>query len=254
MTDSCFACTRCGLCCTGWLPLTLSDALAHADKFPLAVAWMSEEPQAFEPLSVQLDPADWGQKGKAVRLSLAPVCYIPPSWTCPSLGEDSLCSVQNEKPLRCRTMPFYPWHKEAAQAAHLIPRKGWKCDVTGEAPVVYADKKIVDAENFTAEREQLMQEKPVLQAYAKKMALQNGAVASFLKQAARRVNTERFVVSFASLLRSSNQFDIVAIARKQHPVLLHYASLTKDDPSVAAYHSYYSGAAQELAWFAQQDK
>ena len=31
-----------------------------------------------------------------------------------------------------------------------------------------------------------------------------------------------------------------------------WVDLTKDDPSVAAYHSYYMGAAQELEWFARQ--
>ena len=32
-----FACTACGKCCFGLLPLTIGDALAHADKFPLVV-------------------------------------------------------------------------------------------------------------------------------------------------------------------------------------------------------------------------
>jgi hypothetical protein len=34
-----FSCTARGKCCHGLLPLTIGDALAHADTFPLVVMW-----------------------------------------------------------------------------------------------------------------------------------------------------------------------------------------------------------------------
>lgn len=34
-----FRCTACGKCCYGQLPLTLADAFAHAERFPLALIW-----------------------------------------------------------------------------------------------------------------------------------------------------------------------------------------------------------------------
>ncbi|HJO97695.1 MAG TPA: YkgJ family cysteine cluster protein, partial [Rhodospirillales bacterium] len=37
--DRRFSCTACGKCCYGLVPLTIDDALAHADKYPLVVIW-----------------------------------------------------------------------------------------------------------------------------------------------------------------------------------------------------------------------
>lgn len=63
-------------------------------------------------------------------------------------------------------MPFFPYVKEAEQAAQLVPRKGWECDGTQAAPVVFRDRNVVGPADFQAERQQLLSQTPILRAYA----------------------------------------------------------------------------------------
>lgn len=161
-----FRCTACGKCCVGWLPLTVNDALAHAGRFPLAVVWTPVRPasKAFD-AAARLGLTVRTRDRKRLAVRIAPTAYIPPSMACPELTADNLCGIQDDKPSRCRSMPFLPYRAETDQADLLVPRPGWACDTSPEAPVVYRDKAILDRRDFDREHDDLVAQAAVLRAY-----------------------------------------------------------------------------------------
>lgn len=120
-----FRCTACGKCCYGWIPLTLGDAVRHAGRFPLAMVW-SAVPQTARSfaLTSSLGMALKLPKGPRIGVLISATAYIPPGYPCPELAADGRCAIHEDKPLRCRTMPFYPYKDEQDQADALVPRKG----------------------------------------------------------------------------------------------------------------------------------
>ena len=227
--DRHFRCTACGKCCTGRLALTVADALAHAGLFPLAVAWSPVRPgaRAFEAtrrLGVTLPLG--GRKGLAVRVT--PVAFIPPSMSCPALGADGLCGIQETKPLRCRAMPFFAWRDEADQEALLLPRPGWQCDVSAAAPLVYAGRHVLDRADFDAEHAAIQAEAPILRRYAEQvLPLTPGLADGLLKLAARPAGGD-MVLGFATLLKRLPGVDKAAVAAMQAPVLSDWADRAAD--------------------------
>ena len=73
-----FSCTACGKCCHGQVPLTIADALAHADKFPLAIVWSTVRKggRSFQTtgelgVTIQVKKNAGGGAGRAHRLYTA---------------------------------------------------------------------------------------------------------------------------------------------------------------------------------------
>ncbi|MBK5963958.1 zinc/iron-chelating domain-containing protein [Thiocystis minor] len=248
-----FACTACGKCCYGWLPLTLADALTQAGRFPLAMVWtpVPQTSRAFD-LTAQLGTTVQLAKRKRVAVLIAPTAYLPPSFPCPALSAENRCVIHAEKPLRCRSMPFYPYRRAADQADMLVPRTGWVCDTSASAPVVYRNRGIVDRTDFDRERAALLAQAPILRAYADTTLQHYPEVMGRLQQAAQNPATGRFVVGFWSFLRQHRSEDLVTFAKAQHPVLIEFSDRTADLPTLAEYRRYYQDAAAELAWFAQR--
>ena len=84
-----FECTACGKCCAGWLPPTLTDALIHANRFPLFIIWppIRQGGKAFnetarQGLTLKL------KRGKKAAVRIYPASYIPPSMACSELTGD----------------------------------------------------------------------------------------------------------------------------------------------------------------------
>ena len=217
-----FACTACGKCCHGVLPLTVEEALAQAGRFPLGVAWqpMRKGHKAFD-IGARLGTVIRLRDKREVALRVLPVAHLPPATACPALAEDGLCTIHEAKPLRCRAMPFFAARDEADQAELLIPRAGWACDTSETAPVVYRDKAILDRADFDAERRALLAQAPVIKAYADKLLATSPALAEGLGKAVSKGG--EVVVGFASLLRALPDVDMGAIARAQVPVLADFA-------------------------------
>lgn len=247
-----FRCTACGLCCRGWLPLTLDEALAHAGRFPLAMVWTPLRPGAkAHGLASRL--------GVAVRLAgkkehgvfVVPTVYIPPSFSCPALADDGLlCSIHDDKPLRCRAMPFYPYREEDDQGDLLIPRPGWQCDVkSDDAPVVYRDRAIVDPADFNAERAALTAQAPRIQAYAKHVLTYVPAVSQQLARAATGKFAGHVVLGFYLYLSRLKNAQSIPLAQQQMAVLQRYADLTADRPDLLEYHQNYTRWRDEMARF-----
>ncbi|MCX7086622.1 MAG: YkgJ family cysteine cluster protein [Methylococcales bacterium] len=215
-----FECTACGKCCYGQVPLTISDAFSHAARFPLALVWT--------PLRQgSKDYAMVAHLGTTVRLAnrkelavlIVPTAYIPPAFPCPALNADNLCSIHSNKPLRCRTMPFYPYRDEQFQAELLTPREGWTCDTSESAPVVFHDKKIVFREDFDQERDALEQQHPLIQRYADYMLKYTPQLLDSLAKATLKAKAGQVVTSLSSFLTATRNPDAKQIAQQQLPVL-----------------------------------
>ncbi len=248
--DRRFQCTKCGKCCLGWLPLTLNDALLHTARFPLALVWtpVPQGVRAFA-MTARLGLSLSLNKRRQIAALVTPTAYIPPSFPCPELTDDGLCSIQANKPLRCRTMPFYAYRDEADQAELLVPRKEWACDTTAAAPVVYHNKQIVERTDFDQERKELLDQAPMMSVYGeyviKYMPWVVDSLAAIVQKPGGNV-----VTSLSSFLTAIKQFDVAAIAAQQLPLLNAYAGKTADDSALADYHRNYTGWATEMKYLA----
>ncbi|KAF0225410.1 MAG: hypothetical protein FD176_461 [Rhodospirillaceae bacterium] len=215
-----FACTACGKCCHGILPLTVAEALAQAGRFPLAVAFtpVRANSKSFDiaaRLGVMLD--------KKVAVRVMPVAYLPRDAACPALNDDGLCSIHDDKPLRCRAMPFFGWRAEADQADLLRPRPGWACDVSERAPAVYENGKILDRHDYMDERRALEEQSALLRAYAERLLPMAAGLGQSLTALAAKAMGGDVYVGFSTLLRRLKDVDKAAIARAQIPVLADWA-------------------------------
>jgi Fe-S-cluster containining protein len=202
------------------LALTIADALAHADLFPLAVSFSpvrqgAKAHDATRRLGVVLPLG--GRKGLAVRVT--PVALIPPDAACPALGADGLCTIHETKPLRCKAMPFFAWRDESDQDQLLVPRPGWQCDVSEAAPLVYQDRKILDRSGFDAELAAIKADQPVLERYAQTiLPLTPGLGDGLLKLAAKPAGGD-MILGFATLLKRLTGVDKSMVAVRQAKVL-----------------------------------
>lgn len=245
-----FRCTACGKCCYGALPLTLDDALAHAGRFPLALVWTAV-PQGVKsfPLTAKLGITLKPKKRPQIAVLIALTAYIPEVLPCPALSESGLCDIQEMKPLRCRTMPFYPYREEADQADLLKPRQGWLCDTSASAPLVYENKRIVERADFELERAALLTQAQVMQQYADYMLKYSPWIADHL--VAQIIKPGGHVItSLSSFLTATKKLDSTDIAGRQLPALLSFAERTAALPELADYHRNYLGWGKEMSYLA----
>src|SRR3546814_92392 len=147
------------------------------------------------------------------------MAYLPSSFPCPELTDMGLCGIHAEKPIRCTTMPFYPYREEDDQDEFLIPRAGWACDISKEAPVVYRDKRIVVREDFDEERRRLLAQAPVLKAYADRIVASAPNVVRELKMLSQRPNGGRLALGFTGILPRLPNVDIAEFAGVQLPAI-----------------------------------
>lgn len=243
-----FRCTACGKCCHGWLPLTVSDAVAHAGRFPLAVVWtpVRQASKAFE-TTAQLGLTVRTRDKKRLAVRIMPTAYIPPAMPCPALAADNLCAIHEHKPSRCRTMPLFPYVAEAQQAEQLVPRPGWACDTSAAAPVVYRDRTVIDRHDFDAERKDLTDQAPVLRAYGEwLMAMVPGMIDNLSRAALKPGGGGYVVLSFATLLRRLGGVDKEALARAQAMVLRDFVAKVADDGALTEYGRNYQDWLSEM--------
>lgn len=247
-----FHCTACGKCCFGWLPLSLDDAIANAGRFPLAMIWttLRQGAKSFA-LTAELGTTVKLRNRKVTALQIAPTAYIPPAFPCPALAPDGLCGIHADKPARCRTMPFSPYREEQDQDDLLIPKVGWLCDTSAEAPAVYRDKKVVLREDFDRERRALMDQTAILRVYADKL-LGNPEVAAAVEKAAKNPRGGYVVLNFSAILPRLPQVDAAAFSRSQLPVLTEFADRTAGVAELKDYHRYYRENAAAMGLFLER--
>ena len=243
-----FHCTEYGQCCKGWLPLTLDDALAHAGRFPLAVIWspVRQGASLFDH-TARLGARVTLPNAKQLAVRIAPTAYIPPAIDCPELAADGRCKIYDQRPSRCRTMPFSPYRGEDAQADLLVPRDGWECDVSEAAETVYRDGRILDRRDFDFEGEALRRQTAIIQPYADWLLQSVPTLLNELAKVSKRRPGGHVVVSFVSLIPRLPDVDAVEFAGRQLPVLRRFLELTAGKPAHREYHRRYQEYADELA-------
>jgi Fe-S-cluster containining protein len=242
-----FNCTACGKCCYGQLPLSLIDAFANVGRFPLAMVWTPLKQGAKDYSMVSI-------LGTIIKLPnrtelaviIVPSLYIPPSFPCPELGEDNLCSIQTTKPSRCKTMPFYPYREEQYQAELLTPRKDWACDVSTAAPIVFEGKTIVSRTDFDHEKQELLHQVPVIRTYANYMLKYSPLLVNGLAKATTQKVGGQVVTSLSSFLTATRNPNSKEIARQQLPLLNEYMKTTAQKPELAEFHKNYANWAKEM--------
>jgi len=241
-----FDCTACGKCCQGWLPLSIDDALSHAERFPLFLLWTPVRPggKSYD-LTAKLGITLQLKKRKQAAVRVTPVSYVPGHTPCPALLPDGLCAVHDTKPQRCKTMPLSGSRAENDQTDLLIPSAGWDCDTSENAAVLYRDKKIVERQEFEAERAQLLGDAQILRPYAEFMLAAAPQVRQDVEKMALRPQGGHVVVNFSTLTPRLPQVDIYAFAAKQLPVMEAFAELTAGNADLKAEHQRYTACADE---------
>lgn len=245
--DRHFDCTLCGKCCYGQVPLTLKDALTHADRFPLAIIWTPVRPgtRSFDQVA-RLGATVRLPNRKDVALRIAPTAYLPPSLPCPALTADNKCAIHDDKPSRCRTMPFSPYRDESHQDDLLVPRDGWECDTSANAPLVYRDHRIVERRDFENELGDLVAQADTLRAYADWLLDSVPSLMAELMAVAKKKSGGQVVVSFFSLLPRLPRVDVKEFAAKQFPIVSDFVNQTAGVASLKEHHRHYRDYASEL--------
>lgn len=247
-----FRCTACGACCKGQVPLTFDEALKYAGLFPLAVVWTPVRPGAKSHEQALRLGAPLRLSGKKdAGVFIFPVAYLPASMSCPALADDGLlCTVHDDKPLRCRAMPFDPKRPPSDQNDLLTPRPGWKCDVTSaDAPVVYRDRRIVETADWDAESAAMAAQVDRLRAYAKHVVAYVPGVIDSLNRVAAGKFAGHVVMGFYLYLSRLKNDVAVPVARAQVDVLERFAAATADRPDLAEQHRNYVRWRGEMARF-----
>lgn len=241
-----FECTACGKCCQGWLPLSIADALRHADRFPLFLLWtpVRQGGKSFD-LTARLGFTIKLKKRKQAAVRVTAVSYVPSHSPCPALGADGLCTVHETKPQRCRTMPLSGSRAQSDQTDLLIPSPGWACDTSAAAPVLYRDKKIVERREFDIERAELLQDAQILRPFAELMLASVPSLRMELEKMASRPQGGHVIVNFATLVPRLADVDIYALAAQQLPVMEAFAALTQDNRDAKEQHQRYRACADE---------
>lgn len=242
-----FACTACGKCCVGMLPLLLEEAIELAGRVPLALVWTVVRPNSASfDLSARIGTTVKVARRREVAVQVTPMAYLPERLPCPELGPDNLCGIHDRKPLRCRTMPFYPYQDEREQGELLVPRAGWACDVSREAPLVYRDGQILDRAAFDEERRRLEEQARIIKPYANNLVARTGTLVRDLEVLSKRPNGGRLALSFSGILPRLPQVGSRDFAEAQLPVLRHYADVTANEPAMKSFHQHYLASARGL--------
>lgn len=249
-----FQCTACGKCCYGQVPLTISDAMAHAGLFPLAMVWTPLRQGSKDyPMVARLGTTVKLANRKELAVLIVPTVFIPPSFPCPALNPDNLCSIHHHKPLRCRTMPFYPYREEQFQAELLKPRPGWACDISDAAPPVFQEKQIIMREDFDLERQAIIEQSPSIRRYADYMLKYTPLLTDSLAKASAKTKAGQVITSLSSFLTATRNPDAKRIAGQQLPILQNYAEKTAGNKNLADFHGQYENWAKEMAYLSQRE-
>lgn len=247
-----FSCTACGKCCYGQLPLTVKDALTHAGQFPLALLWTPLRKGSKDfPLVSRLGVTVPLPKHPGLAALIVPTSYIPPNMPCPALAPDNLCSIHSSKPTRCRTMPFYPYREEQFQHEVLKPQKGWECDTSTAAPIVFQNGKIVDRYDFDRERHELEEQVPLIRQFADYHFKYNPMLPATLALEGAKPHPGQIVTSLSSFLIATRNPDSRAIAERQKPVLASFLDKTAGMPELKEFHVQYGAWLEEMTYLAR---
>jgi Fe-S-cluster containining protein len=235
------------------VPLTINDAFRLADRFPLAMVWSPVRQGSKDfAMVAKLGTVFQLPNRKQLAALIVPTAYLPPNLPCPALGADNLCTIHADKPLRCRTMPFYPYREEQYQAELLSLKAGWECDISDSAPIVFADKSITVRDDFDQERQALEDQQPRVQRYVDYMLKYTPNLVNNLVKASLKAKAGQVVTSLSSFLTATRNPSAKDIAQQQLPVLETYRLRTADQKELVEFHQYYQLSTKEMSFLANR--
>lgn len=91
-----------------------------------------------------------------------------------------------------------------------------------------------------------MEQAQALRRYVELVLKHDPVLAARVAKAAQAPLAGRVITGFVSFLRYNPKLDLLAFARKQHPVLASWAQRTSTDTKVAQFHQYYQEAMSDL--------
>lgn len=248
-----FNCTACGKCCHGQVWLTLTDAFAHADLFPLAFIWTPlRQGHKDYAMAAQLGTTIKLDKKHELAIMITAAAYVPTTLPCPALRADKLCGVHETKPLRCRSVPFSPYREEQFQAEAFKFPADWECDTSTSAPIVFQNKKIVVREDFDLERHALLSDVPTIRRYADYTLKYSPMIVNHLAQASLKAKSGQIITSLSSFLTATRSPDAQLIAEKQHSVLRQFIAKTAEKKDLAEHHQRYVCWEKEMSFLASR--
>lgn len=116
--------------------------------------------------------------------------------------------------------------------------------------MVYRDRRIVEREDFEAERRELLADAAAMRAYGAYALKYMPSVIDTLGGLSRKPGGN-LLTGLSSFLTAVHDFDATAIARAQLPVLRDFAARTEGSADLAEYHRNYAGWAREMEYLAQ---
>jgi Fe-S-cluster containining protein len=221
--------------------------MEHADRFPLAMVWTVVRPDSKSfALSKRIGTTVKVARRREVAVQVSAMAYLPEAIKCPELTDDNLCGIQATKPLRCRTMPFYPYQEESDQDSLLIPRAGWTCDISKEAPLVYRDGKILDRQDFDMEWDRLKEQSRHIRPYADRLVASSAQLVRELEVLSKRSGGGRLALGFTGILPRLPNVDLKDFAARQLPVLRRFAEVTAENAAHRKFHDLYQSSIRGL--------
>ncbi|MBL4720975.1 MAG: hypothetical protein JKY20_07585 [Alphaproteobacteria bacterium] len=136
-------------------------------------------------------------------------------------------------------MPFSAYRDEADQDDLMLPKPGWACDTSQDAPVYYRDKAIVERGEFDLERRLLLRDAAILKPYGEWLIASAPNLGVQLRKAALAPRGGQVVTAFSTLIPKLPKVDIYDFAAKQAPVMRSFAEKTAADPALKKLHRYY---------------
>jgi Fe-S-cluster containining protein len=164
-----FACTQCGKCCDRAPEVELSEAAALADIFVFRLMFrLYSLPRVFDRSRSDAAEVFYQKKrllsahaacvsAKKVKRDGRPIEHLEylmisalaldtAPGTCAALSSGR-CSIYERRPLACRTVPLHYARAEGVAESDLdafVSTRGYRCDLSEDAPVVLESGRIVD--------------------------------------------------------------------------------------------------------------
>jgi hypothetical protein len=120
--------------------------------------------------------------------------------------------------------------------------------------VVFENNKIVFRDDFDHERQELLEQVPILRRYAEYMLKYSPSLISSLMHAASKTKAGHVVTSLSSFLTATKSADAKQIAQLQLPILKTYVEKTAGLTQLADFYKNYLNWSKEMAYLSQRQE
>jgi len=105
---------------------------------------------------------------------------------------------------------------------------------------------IIERADFDNERQDLVEQAPILRAYADRIMTNAPNVKAAVDAAAKKPRGGTVMLNFSAILSRLDDLDITTFAKAQLPVLKDFARKTEGQPEAKNHHRYYTDTATAM--------